>query len=59
MNSKTLSVFIDVPPAVVYGFAANPANLPLWVPSFCKSVARVEDEWRVEWPGRVHICGDQ
>jgi hypothetical protein len=50
VNSKTISVFIDVQPSVVYSFASNPANLPLWVPSFCKSVARVKDEWRVESP---------
>lgn len=50
MNSQTLSVFIAAPPARVYGFAADPAHLPMWVTSFCKSVARRGDEWVVESP---------
>lgn len=50
MDSQTISVFIAAPPARVYGFASDPANLPVWVPSFCKSVARCGDEWVVESP---------
>lgn len=50
MNSQTLSVFIAAPPARVYGFAADPVHLPMWVPSFCKSVARSGDDWVVESP---------
>ena len=41
MKSQTISIFIAVPAPRVYAFAANPANLPLWVPSFCKSVELV------------------
>jgi len=50
MKSQTISVFIAAPPARVYAFASNPAKLPLWVPSFCKSVERVGSEWVVQSP---------
>ncbi|MBI5451375.1 MAG: SRPBCC family protein [Gammaproteobacteria bacterium] len=50
MKSTTISMFIDAPPARVYAFAANPVNLPLWVPSFCTSVAFVNGEWVVQSP---------
>lgn len=54
MKSQTLSVFIAAPTARVYEFAANPGNLPRWVPSFCKSVEYVGGEWVVQSPvGRV------
>ena len=54
MKSQTISVFIAAPASRVYAFAANPANLPLWVPSFCKSVELVGKEWVVQSPeGRV------
>jgi len=51
MNSRTISVSIAAPPALVYAFASNPANLPAWVPSFCKSVEFVNGEWVVQSPG--------
>lgn len=54
MKSQTISVFIAAPVARVYEFAANPGNLPRWVPSFCKSVEFVGGEWVVQSPaGRV------
>jgi uncharacterized protein YndB with AHSA1/START domain len=54
MKSQTISVFIAAPSARVYEFASNPGNLPLWVPSFCKSVELVGGEWVVQSPtGRV------
>ena len=54
MKTQTISLFIAAPAARVYAFAANPANLPLWVPSFCKSVELVGKEWVVQSPeGRV------
>lgn len=54
MKSRTISVVIAAPATRVYEFAANPANLPLWVPSFCKSVELVDGEWVVQSPaGRV------
>lgn len=50
MKSKTISVLIGAPPGTVYEFASNPANLPAWVPSFCRSVTRVNGQWVVESP---------
>lgn len=50
MKAKTLSVFIAVPPAVVYAFAADPVNLPAWVPSFCRSVSLRDGRWLVQSP---------
>lgn len=50
MKSQTISVFIAAPAARVYEFASNPGNLPLWVPSFCKSVELVGGEWVVQSP---------
>jgi uncharacterized protein YndB with AHSA1/START domain len=51
MKSKTISIYIAAPPAAVYDFASNPANLPAWVPSFCKSVEFVNGHWVVQSPG--------
>lgn len=54
MKSQTISVTIAALVARVYAFAANPANLPLWAPSFCKSVELAGGEWVVQSPaGRV------
>jgi hypothetical protein len=54
MKSQTISVFINAASARVYEFASNPSKLPLWAPSFCKSVELVEGEWVVQSPaGRV------
>ena len=50
MKSRTISVFIAAPPARVYAFASDPGKLPLWVPSFCKSVELVGSEWVVQSP---------
>jgi len=50
MKAKTISVFIAVPPAEVYTFASNPANLPAWVPSFCKSVEFANGQWVIQSP---------
>ncbi len=50
MPSKTISVSIAAAPQQVYAFAANPENLPQWVPSFCKSVKKVNNNWVVESP---------
>ena len=50
MNSQTIAVSIGVPPARVYEYASNPANLPAWVPSFCKSVELIDGEWTVQSP---------
>ena len=54
MKSKTISLFIDTPSSRVYLYTLNPENLPYWVPSFCKSVQFINDEWVVQSPlGRV------
>lgn len=50
MNSQTISVFIAAAVERVYAFAANPLNLPAWVPSFCQSIARVDGDWVVQSP---------
>lgn len=50
MPSKTISVFIAAVPNEVYVYAANPEHLPQWVPSFCKSVKKVDNDWVVESP---------
>lgn len=50
MPSRTISVSIAAAPQEVYAFAANPENLPRWVPSFCKSVKKINDDWVVESP---------
>ena len=50
MRAQTISVTIAAPPERVYDYAANPANLPAWVPSFCLSVAEVDGKWIVLSP---------
>ena len=48
MRNLTLSLYIDAPATSVYRYAANPLNLPHWVPSFCKSVSQINDKWQVQ-----------
>lgn len=48
MRSQTLSLYIDAPMATVYAYAANPLNLPRWVPSFCQSVTQINGKWLVQ-----------
>jgi uncharacterized protein YndB with AHSA1/START domain len=56
MKSQTISVLIAAPPERVYAFASNPANLPQWVPSFFRSVERINGEWVAQSPlGRVVV----
>ncbi len=52
-----ISVFINRPPDVVYAFAANPENLPLWAAGLARSELRKEQEtWIAEAPfGTVKI----
>lgn len=50
MKSRNLSVYIKQSPSVVYDFVSNPANLPLWVPSFCESVEFTDGHWVVQSP---------
>jgi hypothetical protein len=54
MKAHTISAFIAATPTQIYEFASNPRNLPLWVPSFCKTIELVDGEWVVQSPaGRV------
>jgi hypothetical protein len=56
MNSQTISVPINRPPAEVDGFASSPENLPQWVRSFCQSITKSGDAWFMETPdGQVGI----
>ena len=56
MRSRSISVSIAVPPADVYAFASDPANLPRWASGFCRSVAFVNGQWVVESPvGRATV----
>lgn len=50
MNSRTITCLINKPPSVVYEFASNPENLPLWIKSFCLSVRKSGDERQMETP---------
>jgi uncharacterized protein YndB with AHSA1/START domain len=47
-RSDTRSVTIEAPPSVVFGFVADPANLPYWAVGFCRSIRPDErDRWLV------------
>lgn len=48
---------IERPPAVVYDYAANPANLPQWAAGLARTtVEQVDDQWIAESPmGRVTV----
>jgi len=50
LTSRTLGVSIRRPPAAVYEFVSNPANLPQWAPGLCQSVRREGSSWVVETP---------
>jgi uncharacterized protein YndB with AHSA1/START domain len=47
-DSLTLSVAIDAPPAAVYDYAVNPANLPKWAAGIPKGA-------KVEFAERNHL----
>ena len=54
--ATTLSVSIARPADDVVRFVRNPANLPLWARSFCRSVTRLGDGWVVGTPdGEMRI----
>jgi uncharacterized protein YndB with AHSA1/START domain len=51
-----VTVSIDRPPAEVYAFAANPANLPRWASGLAGSITNVDGAWVAEAAiGRVRI----
>lgn len=45
-----ISVSIDCPPEVVYQFASDPANLPLWASGLASGVREVGGEWIGDTP---------
>lgn len=56
-RSRHLSIVIARPPAAVYDYAANPANLPQWAAGLARTtVEQVDDHWVAESPmGRVTV----
>jgi len=44
-RAHTVSVGIEADPKTVYAYAADPANLPHWAPSFVKSMERRSGAW--------------
>jgi len=50
LASRTLSVTINRAVDEVYGFVANPENLPKWATAFCKSVRRSNGDWIIDTP---------
>jgi hypothetical protein len=56
MEVRHLTVSIDRPPAEVYAFASDPANLPRWARGLSGSIARVGGEWVADSPmGKVKV----
>lgn len=49
-DARTLSVTIRKPAGDVYGFVADPQNLPKWATAFCLSIQRVGGGWTVLTP---------
>lgn len=50
VRSKTLTVSINCEPKKIYAFVSDPANLPVWAKTFCRSVKRSGDEWTIDTP---------
>lgn len=50
VKSRTVSVSIKCPPSDVYGFAADPRNLPQWATGLCRSIRPSGESWLVESP---------
>lgn len=48
--SRTVSVSIDCDPGKVYGFVADPENLPSWARGLGRSVRKSDAGWIVETP---------
>jgi Polyketide cyclase / dehydrase and lipid transport. len=47
---KIESVTIERKADEVYEYASDPANFAEWAASFCRSVKRIGEEWRIETP---------
>src|SRR5688572_5213829 len=44
-RTHTVSVGIAVDPGVVYAWASNPANFPVWAPGFVNSIEKQGNYW--------------
>jgi hypothetical protein len=44
-RTHTVSVGIAVDPGVVYAWASNPANFPVWAPGFVTSMEKQGSDW--------------
>ena len=44
-RTHTVSVGIAIDPKRVYTYTADPANLPIWAPSFVKSIEKQGSSW--------------
>lgn len=49
-ESRTLTVWIDRPPAAVYAFVAEPGNFPKWAAGLCSAIAKKGNDWIAETP---------
>jgi uncharacterized protein YndB with AHSA1/START domain len=55
-GSRHISVRVDLPPPIVYAYAADPAHLPDWAAGLSTAVDPVGDHWEADSPmGRVRI----
>jgi hypothetical protein len=50
-DAKTITAYVDCPWRDVHGFAANPANLPLWASGLAQSIQERNGRWVFETPG--------
>jgi|SRR5687768_10214981 len=61
MRADTRCVSIEAPPAEVFKFVADPANLPRWAVGFAKSVRQQAGAWLVQTAGgefRLRVAAD-
>ena len=55
--ARHISVSISRPPAEVYAFTSEPANLPRWASGLSSGIEEVDGEWVTESPmGRVKVA---
>ena len=47
MRTESRSITIAAPPATVFGYVADPRNLPVWAPAFASAVRPDGDQWIV------------
>ena len=47
-RAHTVSVGIAIDPKTVYTYTSDPANLPIWAPSFVKSIEKRGGQWIAE-----------